>query len=74
MEAVTINEARAHFEERIKLFEAERDMIWQGGTDKAFWATNRGTDAAFDLLADMITAYRRVLKIIDAHEKREAER
>lgn len=69
MEAVNLNEARAHFEGMIELFEAERALLYKVTAEGATWADPRGTGVADDFLADLIVAYNRVLKVIASEER-----
>jgi len=60
---MTPTEQRARLEESIKFFEDEKSRIREGIIRHEPWAINRGADDAFDILADLVTAYRRMIKI-----------
>jgi uncharacterized protein YcbX len=71
---MTIAEARLHFKARVVALREERNFLYRGAQDKEVWASNQGTDMAFDALNDLIAAYTRVLKVIDTEEQREKDR
>ena len=63
----TDEEALVHFEERLKLFENERQILIEGardGDEAPLWANNRGAESAVARLAELIVDYQRIVRLV----------